>query len=752
MSNYKFFQRWLVFFVAMTGWAVVPSSAAPVDASSDRSAKLEEIVVTAQKREESIQDVPISMSVLNTDSLVENNQLDISDYYSSVPGLSIAPTPQGGVNLGIRGIITNTNAGNGTAATTGVLIDDTPVGTGWYYVPDFDPGDLQRIEVLRGPQGTLYGTSSMGGLINYITQDPSTQRTTGRVEAGTSSVYNGADLGYSFRAAVNVPLTSDLAMRANVFTREDPGYLDNPILGINGINMDHASGGHVSLLWQPSDTLKIKLSALYQRVAGGSSNDITTSDTYTGQPLGDLQQGYIRGSTPYVHESQAYGAVVKYQIGDLQIASITGYNNIFRRDSFDLTPALGSVSQSYYGVGGWAIQYDYRQKSYSEELRFSGPLSRYFDGQLGLYYNWSECAHPCTAWPLATNPTTGAVAAAWGQLGGPDPQSMQDETAVFADVTYHATDRFDIQMGGRESRLRQFASTTVYSGPVVAALFQVNAPSLSSTSTPAEEYALTYLLSPQFKLTPDLMIYARLATGFRAGSTNEPLSPYAMSIGVPAIIEPDKTTNYEIGTKGDFLDHKLTLDASLYYINWQSVQLSLDAPNGSFVYGANAGAAKSEGIDLSIEARPAEGLKLSSWVAYDDAAFTTYPATAVSGDFYAAPGERLPYSAKWSGSASADQEFPLTGSLKGFVGISVAYVGGREGLFTNTSTRTYLPPYAKTDLRSGVTDGPWKVNLYANNVTNRRGVISGGAGNDDPQSFYLIQPRTIGVSVARSFE
>ena len=135
-------------------------------------------------------------------------------------------------------------------------------------MPDFDPGDLQRIEVLRGPQGTLYGASSVGGLLNFVTVDPSPAGVSGRLEAGGNSVQNGSELGYTFRGSVNVPLSSDFAVRASAFTREDPGYIDDPVLDLKGVNEDRASGGHLAALWQPSETFSLKLSALYQKIKG----------------------------------------------------------------------------------------------------------------------------------------------------------------------------------------------------------------------------------------------------------------------------------------------------------------------------------------------------------------------------------------------------------------------------------------------------------------------------------------------------
>jgi outer membrane receptor protein involved in Fe transport len=237
--------------------------------------------------------------------------------------------------LTIRGI--TTGAGN---PTVGVTVDGVPFGSstglgGGDVVPDIDPNDLARVEVLRGPQGTLYGASSMGGLLDFVTIDPSTDRLSGRVQAGTESIYNGSGLGYNFRGSVNIPLGDTLAMRASAFTREDPGYIDNPFLHINGINEQHAHGGRLATLWTPTETLSLKLSALYQEIRSNGSNDV---DVGTG--LSGLQQDYVRGAGGYDRKAQAYSAILKAKFGASDFTSVTGFNSNSYSDGFDYTPSL----------------------------------------------------------------------------------------------------------------------------------------------------------------------------------------------------------------------------------------------------------------------------------------------------------------------------------------------------------------------------------------------------------------------------
>src|SRR3984957_15499156 len=240
-------------------------------AQPERADALEEVIVPAQKREERLQDVPVPVTVIKADSLVENNQTRLQDFYTSVPGLTVMPSTSGSggsfQSVSIRGITT----GVYTNPTVGIAVDDVPYGSstaigagGGMVVADIDPADLARIEVLRGPQGTLYGASSMGGLIKYVTVDPSTDATTGRVEANMNGVVNGAELGYGALCSINLPLGDNLALRASGFTRQDPGYIDNVQTGQTGINEDRVSGGRIAALWRPSPSLSLKVSALYQ--------------------------------------------------------------------------------------------------------------------------------------------------------------------------------------------------------------------------------------------------------------------------------------------------------------------------------------------------------------------------------------------------------------------------------------------------------------------------------------------------------
>jgi iron complex outermembrane recepter protein len=693
---------------------------------------LEEIIVTAQKRSERLQDVPVPVTAISAGTLIQQNQVRLQDYASSVPGLSVTPQPAFGQILSIRGIST----GPGENPSVGITIDDVPFGSSTsvgygIVVPDLDPADLSRIEVLRGPQGALYGASSLGGLIKFVTADPSTDELTGRVEAGTSGVQNGSGLGYSFRGAVNVPVTSDFAVRASAFTRLDPGYIDNIVTHQDGVNEQRVSGGRLSGLWLPIEDVSIKLSALYQ-----DSRSDGTADVSPG--LTGLQQAWAPGTGPSDGKIQAYSAIVNAKLGaGINLVSLSGYNIQEAQTSVDVSSAYGGIAQQVYGVGTTGLISASRTDKFSQEVRLSAPIGTHFDWLLGGFYTHEDST--VTQDINVISPDSGAVIATGLSTTSP---SIYAESAAFTDLTWHLTEQFDIQAGGRWSSIRQSLQNTLAAPLLGAPAPQVGQKTYSSANP------VTYLFTPRFKLSPDQMLYARIASGYTPGGSNGPLCKV---FNFSCEYSPDKTYNYELGAKGTVLNHVLSYDVSLYRIDWKDIQLQGVVPPG-LGYLTNASDAKSQGIELSLEARPLTGMTVAAWAAWNKAELTEpFPAAiAVEG----IPGDRLPYNSRFSGKFSLDQEFPLTGSMTGFAGASISYVGDRLGAFSGAGSivapRSYLPAYARTDAHVGVKYDTWTVNAYVNNAFDKRGILESGADLLPVATLY-IQPRTAGLNLTKTF-
>ena len=703
---------------------------------------IDTILVTAQKRTERLQDVPVPVTAISAQTLVDSNQLRLQDYYTQAPGLSMATDVYGAPQVVIRGLST----GRFSDPTVGIVIDDVPYGAsvGGFVatqVPEVDPSDLASVEVLRGPQGTLYGANSLGGLIKYVTVEPSTDGVSGRVQAGTSSIHNGDGPGYNVRGSVNVPLGDTWAVRASGFARKDPGYINNPVLNIDGINEERVSGGRVSALWKPSPVLSLKLNALVQHAISDGSSYI-----YMQPGLGDLQQNQVPGTGGYSQTLQAYSVTLAAKIGVLDLTSVSGYNVNKSIISLDYTSLLGECcTLPQFGVTGSPLTYNFHTDKFTQEFRLSVPIGNRIDWLLGAFYDHEDT--PVTGELLAADSTTGVPVGTWLTNSLPGTYT---EIAAFTDLTFHVTNRVDVQIGGRESRNQQTGGPTVFAGPYVPFFLGVPSPSIDPKGHSKGNNAFTYLVTPRFKVSADLMVYARLASGYRPGGGGTG-GPGALCVvnNFPCKYRADTTRNYEVGVKGDILDHALSFDVSVYYINWRDIQLSLSDPQSGFGYTANGGHAKSQGVEFSVEARPLVGLTIATWVAWNDAVLTQdFPTTSTA---VGVEGDRLPNSSRLSGNLSLQKDFPLMDRIAGFVGGQVSYVGNREGVFRDSATRQYLPAYARTDLRAGAKYDSWTLNLFVNNVADRRGLLTGGLDLIPDYAFSVIPPRTFGLSVAKTF-
>jgi iron complex outermembrane receptor protein len=716
-------------------------SAQSAGAPPGQTAQLQEVVVTAQKRAQLIQDVPMAMSAVDTHALTESNQQNISDYYSSIPGLNYAGGGESSSqNIAIRGITT----GPGSNPTVGIMIDDFPFGASVIgesagpMVPDINPDALQRIEVLRGPQGTLYGASSMGGLIKFVTIDPSFSTVSGDISVGTESIYNASQPGSTTTAAINIPITGDLALRASGFYDRVPGYIDNSFLGTKGVNADHSYGGLLTGLWQPTDALSIKTLALYQNTIGGAYNVVTPAPG-----MGNYQQDMVAGTGYNYSRAELYGLTVHYTLGGAQFTLASGYgiDSAYNVNDFSylfgtLNPLLG------FNVSGEQAPFFQSTRKWTEEARVQLPITSKVDALVGGFFT-HEVNHVWQSF-LASDPHTGAVSGTTLFFSSPDTYI---ERAAFADLTFHITRRLDVQTGGRASYFTQKGESNFVEGALgpLVGLSSSAAPQITYDGA-ANESAYTYLVTPKFKVTRNLMAYMRLASGYRPGGISALLNrPF----------QPDKTTDYEIGLKASTWGGKLAFDASAYYIDWKNIQLALANAEG-VAFTGNASAAKSEGVELAARARPLRGLNLSGWVDFNEAVLTQGfpqfgPGLNSGSAAYGVAGDPLPWASRFSAYLSADQAFTVSENLTGSVGADVSYQGKRLDVFTGTLQRQDLSPYAKVDAHAALEWSSWRVSVYVNNLTNRYVLTSGGLGNTPPTVFNFLQPRTVGVSISRSF-
>jgi iron complex outermembrane receptor protein len=724
----------------------VQSASALAD-SGNTGSELQEIVVTAQKRAENLQDVPVPVSVLDAAQLAENNQTQLEDYYNKVPGLNLTTNDLTGTPvLFVRGL----SSGNLTNPTVAVVIDDIPYqatnSLAQPIVPEIDPNDLAQVELLRGPQGTLYGASSLGGLLKYVTIAPKLDTWSGDVQVGTSSVKNGDKLGDLVSWAVNAPVSSDAAIRLSAFTRESPGYIDNVVTGVNGVNTSIVEGAHLTSLWKPSEDFALTLGGFIQR----SRNE---GSSYVQQGLDDLHQNFAADTGRSEYELWGVSAKMDIKIGSLDLVSITGFNRTLENLNSDLTPDFGPANPFFYpkATATPFISVNHTNKL-TQEIRLSGDIPSVADWTVGAFYTYES--NLSQGFLLATDAVTAKVFGAYLDGQGDYIPSTYAEEAVFAASTLHVSDRIDLQFGARESYNRQTYSETV-NGSYAPDFIGIPSPAIQPEIV-SNDHSFTYLVTPTMHITKDEMIYARVASGYRPGGPNSTASLF----GLPLSYKADTTTNYEIGAKGEYLEHRLSIDASLYYIRWNDIQLSLvNAYSAS--YTANAGGAKSQGVELSVMSRPLPWLMLSGWLAVNEATLTKgFPADSSD---YGVPGNTLPFAGRTTGSVSAEVTYPVLRDFEGYLGSDIAYVGAREGNFlsttsvTNPANRQTYPSYAQTDLHLGIRNTSWVINAYCNNLTDKRGELGGGLGSYYPgvapylPAFTYIRPRTIGLTVRRNF-
>jgi len=740
--------------IAMTVCGLTSTGHAQEQQSSDTS--VGEIVVTAQKMEERLATVPLPVAVVQAPDLASRSQFRIQDYYLTVPGLSYTANQLGGAaTISIRGLASSDFA----APTVGITVDDMPFGSstllgGGFLVPDLDPSDLARIEVLRGPQGTLYGASSIGGLLKYVTQDPSMRGFSGRVSAGLSGVSGGNDVGYNVGGTINIPLGEKFAVRASGFARFDPGYIDNLGYASNtpiekDVNGTKVKGGHLSALWRPEETLSVKLNGFIQ------SNRIQGSPYVRFAPdTGPLQQRFLPNTGYTYRNFKAFSANITKSFGNVELVSVTGYSVTKLFDSYDVTEPTGQLTAVAFPEepGGYTDNIDKtKTKKFTQELRVTGSIGENFDWLIGGFYTKEK-----TGWKqdwFATDINNNRI----GRFANFDFGSTFREVAAFTNLTYRFSEKFDVQVGARQSYIRTtffetdtgpFTSLFVTADPDT---FEPGPDVLVYPDSKLTERAFTYAVSPRFKMTPDVMIYARLSSGYRPGGINSA----ALLTGANPTFLHDDTINYEVGVKATMLGGHLFLDGSVYRIDWNHLQIQANDEAGLSFF-SNGGRARSQGVELSFQAKPAKGFSLSGWFAYNAAELAEdFPSTA---PVIGAKGDRLPFSSKFSSSINADYSFPI-GAATGSVGIGFSHVGKRFGNFAKKhdapqpdDPRQIYPSYEKLDLNAGIELSGVKLAAFVNNVTNERGVVGGGYGTLISNSaFNLIQPRTYGFSISKEF-
>jgi iron complex outermembrane recepter protein len=739
-----------------------------------------DIIVTAQKRAERLLDVPSSVTSVDTEALIDQNLVQMQDYANRIPGLQVT----GGevADISLRGVTT----GGTVNPTVAILIDDIPYGSSTYLgappIPDLDPGLLQRIEVLRGPQGTLYGASSLGGLIKFVTRDPSTTEFFGRVEIGVASVQDG-DTGYSTRAFVNVPIMADrIGLSVSGFYRRDPRWIDTlvgateppgrvgpgPVTGgtlFRDANENKVWGGRAALLIRPIDALTITLSALRQKgesQGGGGAlicslcgpvgfPEVTTDRRYSNVDLRTTLAGVDPSTEPSTSDIGLYSIRMNLDLGFGEVTSISAWGRNRISTVNDATSGFGSILDFDLGFPGTPVyptegKYTFGEPNstnkFTQEVRLAGSVGT-FDYLVGVFHTDEDTNFQQVIERLGPDPVVTVYSGS--------NLSTYKEDAVFGNLTWHATEKLELQVGARYAANDQKYNIVEVIDHPAQVLFGPGANRLFESS----EKAFTWHVTPSYKFNPDVMAYIRVATGYRPGGPNTETPGAAPTFGNDSVI------NYEAGLKGSFFNRVLTLDTALFQINWKDIQLQNTAIPSQFIFFENGNEARVRGLEMAASVRPYRGISIDGNMTLLDAKLTEDldRSTPDVQRLFGEAGDRLPFSPKFSANIGARYDFALSDALDAYAGVNLSYVGSRMGAFNQDTPairlqRPRIPSYSVVDLNAGLTlHNRWKLNFFARNVFDKKGFVGIGTGNGTlPRATgQLIRPRMIGVIASTDF-
>ena len=782
-------------FACITAFdAQAQQAPAPADAASaPRPMTLDQVVITAQKRKEDVRKVPLSVSVVSGEAIQDNHINDITDLTRSVPNLSFST--QAGAGLGtleIRGV--SSQAGS---ATVSIYLDDVSLTTrNLYSQGTAEPRffDLDRVEVLRGPQGTLYGASSLGGTIKFISKQPDAKRYSGSAYTELSSTSHGGT-NYVAQAVLNVPLVKDnTALRIGVQSGHDSGYIDQ----VSPTSLNVVAKGINGTHW---DTLKLALKSefapgwsatpalFYQRY---KSDDIDAAFLTVGAyqlPANTTPPALSIFQTSKTVREPATDTLTVPSLtvtGDLGFGDLTavlsGYQRRFDRiqdgtainvpyiASQVTDPALGAV------VGGLpsAVQLTNKIDQASLELRVA---SKDYDASRGPL-TWIGGVYLAqTKTQVFDNEPVFGINAAFtaaganindpAQLGGTFPGAFlgdssyysarhykDQQSSLFGELTYNASAALRATVGLRVLRATQnFTREGDFyyaGGPSTAAID-------SSASAVTPRFAIGWDLSPATSL------YANVAKGFRLGGANRPvpLTPLVSAdlatLGLPgtppATFNSDSLWSYEVGSKSRLLDNRLSLNVSAFHIDWKDIQQSVSLVTSGFDFETNAGRAKIDGLEFEARWLATEGLTLSAGASLTHAVFaadTLALGLDGAGQPNARKGDPIQGVPKYSARLGFEYRFAPTALGSAFVRGSGQWTGASHGTVVRSSSDYIRPAYVTADASAGLTLERWEFTLFAKNLTNNRQIIQQPSIQGVSEAYYL-RPRTIGLTAAYEF-
>jgi iron complex outermembrane receptor protein len=755
--------------------------------------QVEELVVTARKRDEALIDVPFSVNAMSETKMRERGATNIEDISRSVAGFTVQNLGPGQSQVAIRGI----SAGQlvrdqpGVKEQVGVYLDESTISLS-LFTPDLDLFDLNRVEVLRGPQGTLFGSGSLSGTVRYITNQPKTDKFEGAVEATASQVQDGGD-GGDIKGMVNMPLGDKAALRVTAFGSKFPGFID--AVQPNGsvhhdVNDGDRAGFRAALLLQPTENLTITPRILYQDIAVHGFNrvdvfNILANPYTTTRPkvtLGDENQ-FTQIGEKFSDKFKLADITANLDLGAMTLTSISSYtdrNVLVVRDATALTGSItgGSIGlpANVYTLN--APLYDTTKvKLFTQEVRLASKNAEKLDWLAGAYYShmdrdYAQYLDVRGFQALTGIPTQGVRAPVDALYYSTVPYTLV-QYAVFGEATYRVNEKLDVTAGLRLSRYDEkrkltfdgiFADTTIdYPGHVKA-----------------DEFAPRVIVA--YKANEALTFNGQISKGFRLGGVNDPLNKPLCSAADLATFgklakpgfDNESVWNYEAGLKAKLPEGRGSFTMATFYSDIENLQATVDAGSCSSRIIVNVPKARSTGIEAELNTRLNENFDLSLSASANNSELRSSVRDSTGAVLQALrSGNRLPTVPKFQASAAIDYIRPMSNGLTAFSTLTWQYVGDRytqisdqEGdprtvsLFgigsPSVSTLAFqlkLPSYALGNLRIGVRGDSWEVAGFVNNLTDEHAklAIDRERGLRARYGYLTNPPRTYGITVRKTF-
>ena len=711
---------------------------------------LEEIVVTAERRTQNLQDVATALQVFTGRSLEERGANGFDDYVLSVPGLSFRDQGAGATRIAIRGI-SNVSASDfgvtSPVSTVGLYLNDVPI-QGTSQLPNLNLYDLEQIEVLKGPQGTLYGEGAMGGAIRMTLAKPDPTEFSARGEIIGSFTEEGG-FNNGIRGAVNIPLVQDrTALRLVGTYRDDEGFINNIARGEKKANSSSDFSVRALLSSSISDQVDVELMAL---ASEAEDDDFPTIDS----GLGDLE---MDSSEPRFRKDDVrlYALTINSDLGFAELTSVTSQTEL-DREFLDRLVIAGRFYSAFGPVTGDPFYTVTEQESFAQELRLVSPGDETFDWIVGAFYRDKEqvaagAAHTMPGEHIVINQTLSAMGfptlpdsrllpPEFGDVAVRYVTDRYDQIAVYAEGDYEFADRWNFTFGARwfdeqvtlQDELIFYSFLAVASSP-----YREEDPSSSDVLLKAR---LSYQASD------DALLYFTIAEGFRSGGIN---LQSVFQVG-DLLFESDELVSYELGAKTTWYDGRLVLNGSVYFQDWADIQSNgtdISPLTGSPVnFIGNAGDAEVIGLEAELNAQVSDALSIGLTLGYADSELTSAIADAVV-------GADLPNVPEFTMSASIDYSFDFFGLGEGFARFDMEYTDDQFTRLQRITDPTGFPvdSYVVGHFRFGYrSDTGLSAHLFIDNLWDERAKIGRGrtatGSFNSPGRFVINRPRTIGLAL-----